>query len=296
MDSRSKLTIYACGCARSNPGSAGVGLVIDLGSSHIELISENIGIATTLQAQYQAVIMALMWASDHKYDTVQIFIDNIKMIRSLVHNPSVNDLDILGLHKRARRLSRGLKVTYSLYDNSVPHKVINLAIEASMREPQKAPEEKISDSESQRSRHALQQSAGGVVYKQEKDKIKICLISKKNGTVWALPKGRIQSGETWEETAIREVLEETGHLATISDRIDQIEYFFYWKDNRTLYYKLVLFFLMPLIRENAAPNDGEACEIAWFDLGEAINKLYYQSEKNILLQAKNMLRAAGLIK
>ncbi|MBQ7503270.1 NUDIX domain-containing protein [bacterium] len=303
MNSRT-VTIHTSGAACGNPGSAGIGLVITQSSGKVTLVSENIGIATTVQAQYQAILMAVTWAIEHKYDAVTVYVDNAKIIRSLLHNPTVSDLNIIGLHKRVRRLARSIKVNYALFDNTVPHKVSTLALEASFREENSdtAPEnpsgkKSVSPPDGGlHKRHALQQSAGGVLYKEDKDGVKICLISKKDGAVWALPKGRIQSGETWEETAIREVLEETGHLATIADRLDQIEYVFYWQDNHTLYYKLVFFFLMPLIKENAAPRDSEACETAWFTLGEALNKLYYQSEKGVLLKAKELLRAAGLIK
>jgi len=291
------LVIHTCGTARNNPGSAGVGLVIETPDGSRVLVSENIGIATTAQAQYQAVIMALLWASEHKYTQVKILLNNAKMIRSLLHNPTIDDLSILGLHKRARRLARSLKVNFALYDSLKPNKVITLALEASLRPPADttivSAEEK--DKQEAKSHHAIQQSAGGVLYKQEGDKLKVCLIAKKGGAVWALPKGRVQSGETWEMTATREVLEETGHLATIAERIDQIEYYFYWRDNRTLYYKMVTFFLMPLIQENASVPDGEASEVAWFDFGEAWRKLYYQSEKNILQQAKHILHTAKLI-
>lgn len=309
------LTIHACGTARNNPGSAGVGLVIADEFGQLTLISENVGIATTVQAQYQAVIMALLWATEHKCESVEIFIDNVKMIRSLLHNPSVSDLNIIGLHKRARRLARSLKVNFSLSDRSVPNRADTLALEASLRDPAENESEKpgrpdsgsahkheavpsgppSSEEVTVRNRHAIQQSAGGVVYKKEDGDVKICLISKKGGTVWALPKGRIKSGETWERAATREILEETGHLATISERIDQIEYYFYWRDNHTLYYKLVTFFLMPVIQEDAAPPDGEACEIGWFSLGEAWHRLYYQSEKNILSQARSILQTAKIL-
>ncbi|MBQ7529368.1 NUDIX domain-containing protein [bacterium] len=286
--SQAHLVIHTCGTARNNPGEAGVGLVIDEPSGSQTLVSENIGIASTIQAQYQAVIMALLWTADHNYSSVEIMLDNAKIIRSLLHNPTVNDLNILGLHKRARRLARSIQVTYSIYENDTPQKALALALEASMRNSA----DQNADSEN---RHALQQSAGGVLYKKDGEHIKVCLISKKGGTVWSLPKGRIKPGETWEETAVREVLEETGHLASIGEQIDQIEYFFYWKEDSTFYYKLVLFFLMPLVEENASTPDNEANEVAWVDIGEAWNRLYYQSEKNILRKAQKILHTANFI-
>ena len=113
-----QLTIHTCGTARNNPGSAGIGLVIETPKNGQILISENIGIASTQQAQYQAVIMALLWTIEHKYDKVNIYLDNAKMIRSLLHNPTVTDLDTLGLHKRARRLARSINTTLTTLDLS----------------------------------------------------------------------------------------------------------------------------------------------------------------------------------
>ncbi|MBS1126954.1 MAG: hydrolase, partial [Nitrospirae bacterium] len=55
-----------------------------------------------------------------------------------------------------------------------------------------------------------QTSAGGVIYKKNDSSIQIALISVRNGQAWCLPKGIVDKGETTEETAVREVREETG--------------------------------------------------------------------------------------
>jgi len=136
----------------------------------------------------------------------------------------------------------------------------------------------------------IQMSAGGVLYKKEGAIIKVCLIAKKGKKVWALPKGRVDPGETPEMTAQREVLEETGHLARVTEKIDQIDYFFYWKDANTLYHKIVHFYLMPLVAEESVVKDSEADAVAWFTLGEAYKKLTYLNEKEIIRQAQRILK------
>jgi 8-oxo-dGTP diphosphatase len=136
----------------------------------------------------------------------------------------------------------------------------------------------------------IQMSAGGVLYKKEGNIMKVCLIAKKGKRVWALPKGRVDPGETPEETAKREVLEETGHLARVTEKIDQIDYFFYWKDANTLYHKIVYFYLMPLVTEGSKAKDSEADAVAWFTLGEAYKKLTYINEKEIIRQAQRILK------
>lgn len=278
------LKIFTYAQTPSQPGMAGVGLVLESSNGRRWEIAENIGVATLLQAQYQAVIMALLWASEHRYRQVELWLDNPQLIDSLLHQRQVESLEVAGLHKRARRLVRSLQVRLRAY-RSQPHARSRELAYAGVKE-----REDLSPGTAPHSHHAIQQSAGGVVCRRVNGEWQVCLISKKKGSVWSLPKGRLQSGETWESTATREILEETGHLATIAGRLDQIEYYFYWRDNHTLYYKLVTFFLMPVVKENVTPPDGEADAIAWFPWEEGWRKLYYQSEKNILRLAKARLR------
>lgn len=135
-------------------------------------------------------------------------------------------------------------------------------------------------------------SAGGVVYKKEGNKILVCLISKKNDRIWALPKGRVMPGEHIEDTARREIAEETGHLTQVTDILDEISYYFYVKEENTLYHKTVYFFLMPLLEENFCEPDGEADSIVWLPLGDAYRKLTYINEKDVLRKAQKIFSAS----
>ena len=141
-------------------------------------------------------------------------------------------------------------------------------------------------------REEKQISAGGVVYKKEGGKFLICLISKKNGRIWALPKGRVLPGEDLEDTARREVAEETGHLTRVTAILDQISYYFYVKEENVLYHKTVYFFLMPLLEENFCTPDGEASSIVWITPGEAYKRLSYLNEKDVLRKAQKILLMA----
>ena len=137
---------------------------------------------------------------------------------------------------------------------------------------------------------AEQHSAGGLVVKKKGNRPQICLVSKKGGRVWAFPKGRVDEGETLEQTAVREVLEETGHEASIIDKLDTIEYYFFLKENNTFYHKTVTFYLMKLTKENAQERDEEADSVGWYDAGVAKKKLSYLNEKKILSKAESLLR------
>lgn len=142
-------------------------------------------------------------------------------------------------------------------------------------------------------REERQISAGGVVYKKEGGRIFVCLISKKGGRIWALPKGRVLPGEDLEDTARREIAEETGHLTHVSDILDEITYYFYVKEESILYHKTVYFFLLPLIEEDFCQPDGEADSIVWLAPGEAYKRLTYINEKEVMKKAQkifNLLR------
>ena len=135
-----------------------------------------------------------------------------------------------------------------------------------------------------------QHSAGGILVKKRGNRPQICLLSKRGGRVWALPKGRVQPGETLEQTAEREILEETGHRAQVLEKLDVIEYCFFLKENQTFYQKTVTFYLMSLVEENAQARDDEADSVGWYDVGVAKKKLSYLNEKKTLSKAESLLK------
>jgi 8-oxo-dGTP pyrophosphatase MutT (NUDIX family) len=108
--------------------------------------------------------------------------------------------------------------------------------------------------------------------------------------VWSLPKGRLDAHESAEEAAVREVLEETGHRARIVEHLGDIEYEFHWKSNNTHYHKIVTFFLMALVEENAQAPDHEADAVEWVPLQEACDRITHDNERAILLKARLRLR------
>jgi 8-oxo-dGTP pyrophosphatase MutT (NUDIX family) len=68
-------------------------------------------------------------------------------------------------------------------------------------------------------------SAGGLVYRWEKDELQVQMIQDRYGKI-TLPKGKMEPGETVEETALREIMEETGISGRIIDSIALITYQF----------------------------------------------------------------------
>lgn len=135
----------------------------------------------------------------------------------------------------------------------------------------------------------LQHSSGGVIYRERGGGVEVALISVRGGSVWALPKGLVDKGETSEETALREVSEETGLKGGIIGRIGQISYWYFIKEENARCKKTVDFFLMKYLGGDTAQHDFEVEEARWFLLDEAIERTAYKSEKDMLKKAKAMM-------
>ena len=108
----------------------------------------------------------------------------------------------------------------------------------------------------------------------------VALIATRNRTRWGLPKGAVSEGETSEQAALREVLEETGLEAEIVKPLDTIEYFFRAGD--TLIKKRVDFYLMRHLGGQMAPQLSEVDDVEWVELGEAIQRASFESERKLL--------------
>src|SRR5688500_17276339 len=95
-----------------------------------------------------------------------------------------------------------------------------------------------------RSKTKLEEAAGGAVIARGQEGLELVLIcTHTNGMYrWSLPKGHFKKRETREETALREVREETGLDAEIIEPLGTIDYWFTEGDTR--YHKYVHYFLM----------------------------------------------------
>lgn len=134
-----------------------------------------------------------------------------------------------------------------------------------------------------------QVSSGGVIFRKGEGGIEVALIKVK-GERWALPKGLVDKGEDLADTAIREVREETGLEGRLIDKLGDIEYWYFSKEDQTKYHKSVHFYLIEYKGGSIEDHDWEVEEVRWFPIDEAIRVLSYKSEKEIMEKAKIYLR------
>jgi 8-oxo-dGTP pyrophosphatase MutT (NUDIX family) len=130
-------------------------------------------------------------------------------------------------------------------------------------------------------------SYGGVVVRGS-DTIIITPVGK---TVTGLPKGGARRGETAEETAAREVREETGVEVTVRERLGDVRYWYRRGGKRIL--KTVHFYLCDYVAGDTADHDHEVDEARWIPLEEAAVTLSFPGEREMIERALSKIAANG---
>lgn len=151
-------------------------------------------------------------------------------------------------------------------------------------------------------------SAGGVVVRRSGDTWEVAVIEprkepsgstasakKSPKTVLALPKGLVDEGEKAEQTALREVHEETGITASSIAKLADIKYVYVrsWGDQQKVF-KIVSFYLLHYesgeIGEIAPEMRIEVERALWIPLEDAPRKLAYRGERDVVRKAQAYLK------
>ena len=136
-------------------------------------------------------------------------------------------------------------------------------------------------------------SAGGVLVRRLQGRWMLAAIrpAGKPPGVWALPKGRIDEGERGEQTALREVAEETGAHGRSLGKLGDVRYWFNWRGDRI--FKVVSFFLVRYeggrLGDLPAEHRHEVAEVRWLPLEDAPRLLAYAGERDMARRALERL-------
>lgn len=134
-------------------------------------------------------------------------------------------------------------------------------------------------------------SAGGVVYRKQGDQLEIQLIQDRYGKV-SLAKGKMEAGETVEQTALREIWEETGITGRIVAPIDVIRYQYEHTEHGTVD-KEVHYYLVEAESGNLQAQVEEIRGVSWFTPEEAWRQqkeFGYDNNDSIVQQAFERLQ------
>jgi len=133
-------------------------------------------------------------------------------------------------------------------------------------------------------------SAGGVVIRFAEGRPQLVVgvrLRERSRRTWTLPKGTPIAGETLEETAVREVGEETGLEVRILAPIGSIEYRFVQGGVRI--HKAVHYFLMEPTGGDLARHDHEFEQVRWLDLSDAPSRLTFETERDLVARATSAI-------
>jgi 8-oxo-dGTP pyrophosphatase MutT (NUDIX family) len=133
-------------------------------------------------------------------------------------------------------------------------------------------------------------SAGGIVVRFDDGVPSLVVGARRrdpNIYTWTLPKGTPNDGETREQTALREVAEETGLEVRITDVLDSIEYWFIQRGTRI--HKTVHYFLMEPIGGDLGRHDHEFDTVRWVRFDEAGDLLTFETERALVARAAEVV-------
>ena len=135
-------------------------------------------------------------------------------------------------------------------------------------------------------------SAGGLVLDRRGPDARGALIGRldrRGRLLWSLPKGHVEAGETEEQTAVREVHEETGILGAVVGKLGTIDFWFVADGRRV--HKTVHHYLLLATDpdEELSDADVEVSEVAWVPMAQIAERLAYADERRLVERVTDLL-------
>src|SRR5690348_8197775 len=129
-------------------------------------------------------------------------------------------------------------------------------------------------------------AAGGIIQRVTPHGDEVLIVFRKRHQDWALPKGEVQDGESFQEAALREMEQETGCTCELGNYLGTVSY----ADHGTP--TVVMFWKMNVVRESSPQEGRQTDQAVWIDLPSAIQKLSQSQEKALLSRIASSTRPA----
>ena len=125
------------------------------------------------------------------------------------------------------------------------------------------------------------EAAGGLVWRKVPAGRELAIIHRQRYDDWTLPKGKRETDESWQATALREVFEETGLQVALESFAGSLGY------SVNGVPKVVLFWNMRLTGSTEFKPNAEADQMIWLSVEQALQKITYQDEITLVKANKN---------
>ncbi len=120
-------------------------------------------------------------------------------------------------------------------------------------------------------------AAGGVIWRQAAaGTIEVLVVHRPYRADWSLPKGKVDPGETLEQTAVREAQEETGFDVALGRPLGTVSYFDHKQRSKCVWY-----WVMDVVG-GAETLNNEVDEMVWLDVAAASAKVDYELDREVL--------------
>ena len=206
---------------------------------------------------------------------LQNFWNKIENIKKQGKIPQFNDLDITGIDL--------INLKFSNREiGEVKNKLYELVLGDEIENEKEALLKYIVKHYNLENKFEYEKSCGAIVFNENTEKI--LLVKMHNGN-WGFPKGHIESNETKEETAIREVFEETNIKIKIIPNFErEIKYI---PNENTI--KKVTFFAGITQEENVTVDSQEIEDFKWCGYEEALKLVTYKLQKDVLEKSRKVI-------
>lgn len=136
-----------------------------------------------------------------------------------------------------------------------------------------------------------QVSAGGVVFRQDNERIDVVIVAVGGDNRWQLPKGLVEKDEKPEVAAVREAREEGGTDTEVVELIETVEYWYAGLDGgeRVRFHKRVHFYLLRYLSGDTSSHDWEVNEARWVPIDDAMSQLAFDNERRVVERAKQLI-------
>ena len=130
-----------------------------------------------------------------------------------------------------------------------------------------------------------EKSCGALVYRYEGDTLMLLLLRHRHGGHWSFPKGHVEAGEAEEQTAHREIFEETGVHVTLQDGFRHaVEY-----SPKPGVKKQVVYFLGEAHSAALVRQEEEISELRWVPIADALKAVTFQNDRMLITTAMERL-------
>jgi len=137
---------------------------------------------------------------------------------------------------------------------------------------------------------AKEKSAGAVIFRRENGKLFFLILHYHfKGDYWDFPRGKLERDETEEQTAMREIMEETGLMGVqfVSGFRQTTNWFYHWEDQDI--FKQAVYFLAETQKKEVKISD-EHLGYVWLAFDDAMKQLTFDNTKKILKAANEFLK------